>query len=81
MKNSFPKRVKLQSKNRLCDANAKFGDHGLYIYMYACICEEILYKNTIFELSIEIASTFSGMALNAFWKRALHVLYVCCIIH
>ena len=28
--------------------------------------------NTIFELGIGIASSFSGMTLNAFWNRALH---------
>ena len=32
-----------------------------------------LYKNTIFELSIGIASSFSGMALNTFWKRAVQL--------
>ena len=27
MKSSFPKRDKHQSKNRVCNVNAKFGDH------------------------------------------------------
>ena len=35
-----------------------------------------LYQNTISELDIGIACTFSGIAFNAFWKRALH-LYSC----
>ena len=29
MKNSFPKRVKNQSKNRRCNDNAMLGDKGL----------------------------------------------------
>ena len=35
-----------------------------------------LYSNTIFELVIGIASSFSGMALNSFWKRALYNMVV-----
>ena len=30
-------------------------------------------RNTIFELGIGIGSSFSGMTLNMFWKRALHL--------
>ena len=33
-----------------------------------------LYQNTIFKLGIGIANSFSGMTLNMFWKRALHIL-------
>ena len=32
-----------------------------------------LYQNTIFELCIGIRSSLSGMALSAFWKRALQI--------
>ena len=32
-----------------------------------------LYQNTVFNFGIDIASSFSGMALNVFWKRALHM--------
>ena len=34
-----------------------------------------LYQDSIFELGTGIASSFSGMELNAFWERALH-LYI-----
>ena len=36
-----------------------------------------LYQNTIFEHGIGIASSFSGLVLNAFWKRALHIFFLC----
>ena len=61
LKSSFTKRVKRQSKNPC--SNAKFRDHVL----------EKLYQNTIFELWISIARSFSGMALNAFWKRTVQL--------
>ena len=82
MKSSFPKHVKRQSKNRCCNANAKFGDHVLkpFINMYACThiyMSKALYRNTIFEPGIGISSSFSGMSLNAFWKRALHMYIKC----
>ena len=32
-----------------------------------------LYQNANFEHGIGIAKSFSGMALNAFWKRALYM--------
>ena len=35
--------------------------------------KKTLYKNTIFEPGIGIGSSFSGMALNASWKRALQI--------
>ena len=49
-----------------------------YVHIYACIYIYIYIREngltkTIFEIGIEIASVFSGMALNAFWKRALHI--------
>ena len=38
VKSSFPKGFKCPSKNRCCNANAKFGDHAfakeLFIHMY-----------------------------------------------
>ena len=76
MKNPFPKCGKRQSKNRRCDANAKFGDHILEknsSCTHICIREKLFTKNTIFELGIGIASSFGGMALNTFRKRALHI--------
>ena len=50
----------------------------MYMYMHIYICGKALYQNTIIELGIGIASSFSGMALSAFWKRALRMdlLYV-----
>ena len=52
------------------------GDHVLeksssYICIYKC--EKLFTKNIVFELGIGIANSFSGIALNAFWKRALHI--------
>ena len=34
---------------------------------------KVVYQNTIFELRIGLASSFSGMVLSAFWKRALRM--------
>ena len=48
-----------------------------YVHMYAYytyVKNSLLKVNRIFELGIGIATSFSGMALNAFWKRALHIL-------
>ena len=42
-----------------------------YIHMW-----KALYQNTILELGIGIASSFSEMVLNVFWKRALHLFVV-----
>ena len=44
----------------------------IYIYTYTHMWKA-LYWNTIFEFSISIPSSFSRMALNAFWKRALRI--------
>ena len=41
--------------------------------MHIYLCEKLLTKTTIFELGIGMASSFSGMALNTFWKRAVHI--------
>ena len=41
---------------------------AILIYMNV---KSSLPKNTIFELGTDTASSCSGMALNAFWKRAL----------
>ena len=54
-----------------------------YIYPHIYICEKLFSKTTIIELGIGIASSFSGMPLNAFWKRALlihiavHIEHLC----
>ena len=45
----------------------------IYIYIHTHIWKAF-YQNTIFEFSIGIASSFYGMALNAFWKRALQLI-------
>ena len=34
------------------------------------------YQITVFERGIGIASSFSGMVVNAFWERALHVSFL-----
>ena len=40
-------------------------------------CERLLTKSQSLNLAlIGVTSSFSGMALNAFWKRALHVFLV-----
>ena len=41
--------------------------------MHLYICEKLFTKNALFELGIGVANSF-GMALNAFWKRALHIV-------
>ena len=45
----------------------------MYIDTHIHICEKLFYQNIIFELGIGIANSFSGMALNAFWKRAVNI--------
>ena len=45
------------------------------MYMNKYVCGKLFTKDAIFELGIGIASLFSGMALNAFWKRALSFWY------
>ena len=42
-----------------------------YVILYTYTMCKALYQNTIFELGI--ASSFSGMGLNTFWKRALRI--------
>ena len=34
---------------------------------------KVLYRNTIVELGIGSGSSFSGMDLSTFWKRAFHI--------
>ena len=34
------------------------------------------YQKANFEFGIDIASSFSGMAFNAFWKRALNMSFL-----
>ena len=85
MKSSFPRRVKHQSKNRRCDLNRRpcIGKElfiNMYIYSHIHMCEKVFTKSTIFELDIGIASSFSGMAVNAFWKRTLQI-YMCIYIY
>ena len=77
MKSSFLKRSKRQSKNRVCNANAKFGDDILekrssWIITYICIYTYVkaLNKKTpkaIYKLVIDIWNpVFFGMAFNEF---------------
>ena len=49
----------------------------MQVYMW-----KVLYQNAIFDLGIGITSSFSGMVLNAFWKRALHnYIHLCKYIY
>ena len=55
-----------------------FGKRALHKYVYVYTYTDMwktLYQNTIFELGIGIAISFSGMALTAFWKRALPLCF------
>ena len=45
----------------------------VYAY-YVYIFRRALFENKISELGIGIKTSIFGMALNAFWKRALHIL-------
>ena len=67
LKSSFSKRDRRQSKNPVCNARAKFGDHvflNMHIYTHVYIYENLFFKNTIYELGISITSSFGeGMAL------------------
>ena len=47
----------------------------MYIY------EKLFTINTVFELGIDIASLFSGTAVNVFWKTALHFVHLCLLHH
>ena len=44
-----------------------FRKRSVHKYVHIYICEKLYTKNTIFELGIDIGSSFSGMMLNAFW--------------
>ena len=49
-----------------------------YVHIYAYICMwKAHYQNTIFELDIGAASSFSEMALSTFCKRALFICSCC----
>ena len=80
--NSFPQHVKRESKNvamPMPSSEIMFRKRALhkYVHIYPLIhLWKGLYQNTIFELSIGIASSFSGMVLNVFWKIALHMFCV-----
>ena len=91
MKSSFPKRFKRQSKNRCCMPMPKSeimfwkkkSSWIVYVHTWKALCQ-----NAIYEPCIGIATSFSGMALSAFWKRALHVyrayilyVYICIYIY
>ena len=45
----------------------KYGHIQIYVNIYVL---KALFQNTIYELSIGIASHFIGMAVITFWKRA-----------
>ena len=83
MKSSFRKRVKCANpKIDVLIAMASLEIVSGKTSSEICIYKHIhmwnaLYQNTIFELSIGIASAFTGMALSAFWKRALNMDYEC----
>ena len=72
MKSSFPKRDKRQSKNRICNANSKFGDcifekNYVHTYLYINITRKDLFQSTIYKLGIGIANQFA-------WNGAYSVL-------
>ena len=80
MKSSFPKRVKRHSKIWACNVNTKcnyyvleksFSDMNKCLFMYIFIRD--LFQNMIPKIVIVIATSILGLALNAFWKRALHI--------
>ena len=46
------------------------------MYIYTHVKSSLApYQNTILERGIGIARSFSGIALNAFWKRGLHIIF------
>ena len=68
MKSSFPKSVKHHFQNDK--------KNGLAIPMPCWIImfwERALLQNMISEHGIAIATPIFGLALNSFWKRALHI--------
>ena len=72
MKSSFPKRVKRHSKNN------EFWKRALLICVSTSIClhiyEELFPKTRFLNLALTFESHFFKMALNAFWKRDLHII-------
>ena len=44
---------------------------NVVIYAHIYTSEKLFAKNTIFELSIGVTISFSGMAVNTFRKKAL----------
>ena len=81
MKSSFPKHVKRHFKKRgvqcQCQGLRLFLEKSFsYLYIYAYISTYlwgVIFQNMISELGIGDANSNFGLALNAFWKRALHI--------
>ena len=81
MKNSFPKRVKRQPKNRCCNANVKFGDHVLeksssYIYIYIYAYKKPFNEAQSLKLALALQDTFLEWRLTRFEKE----LFTCRIV-
>ena len=53
----------------------------VHIHAHTQMPKHNLDQNTIFDLGIGIERSFSGMALNVFWKRALQTLKVNLVTH
>ena len=86
MKSSFPKGDKHHSNKKwACNANAKFDCYVLErsfwptnkcVYIYSFIYTylwRVIFLNMISEFGIVIATSIFRWAVNAFWKRALHI--------
>ena len=76
MKSSFPKRVKHQSKNRYCNANAKFGDHvlekrfrSICIDILAHISEKLFAKTKYLNLALALQAHFLKWRSSRFGKE------------
>ena len=67
MKSSFPKRDESHSRKWACNDNDKFKGCVL-VKSFSCLWRALL-KNMTSDVGI------FGLALNAFWKRAIHMLY------
>ena len=76
----FSKRVKCHSRKWAYNANVEFEDCVLvksFSHMYICVYFYMFLKcsfpNMISELGIGIATLISGLVLNVFWNRTLHL--------
>ena len=59
----------LECQSHDCVLKKNFSHMNIYLYIY----EEPLFQTIISEIGIGIATSILGLALNALWKRALHI--------